>query len=168
MNLIDIIILIPIVWGAFRGFRNGFLIEMATLVGLVAGIFLALIAADVAGRVMVALVDWNPIPFKFLAFAIVFVLVVVVLKFLAKVIEHMLKAIHLNFINRLAGLLVGALKLALILSIFLIFINYLHPHITILSENAREDSLFLPHIEKLIHYVLPAKDFIPLPKSWVV
>jgi membrane protein required for colicin V production len=168
MNLIDIIILIPIVWGAFRGFRNGFLIEMATLVGLVAGIFLALIAADVAGRVMVALVDWNPIPFKFLAFAIVFVLVVVVLKFLAKVIEHMLKAIHLNFINRLAGLLVGALKLALILSIFLIFINYLNPHITILSENAREDSLLLPHIEKLIHYVLPAKDFIPLPKSWVV
>lgn len=168
MNLVDIIILIPVVWGAFRGFRNGFLIEMATLVGLVAGIFLALIAADVAGRIMVALVDWNPIPFKLLAFAIVFVLVVVVLKFLAKVIEHMLKAIHLNFINRLAGLLVGGLKLAFILSILLIFINYLNPHITILSENAREGSLLLHHIEKLIHYVLPAKDFIPLPKSWVV
>lgn len=168
MNFIDLIIAIPLIWGAIRGFSRGFLIEAATLVGLAAGIFLALIAADVAGRIMVALVDWNPIPFKFLAFAIVFVLVVVALKFLAKVVEHVLKTIHLNFINRLAGLLVGALKFALIISIVMIFVNYLNPHITILSDSAREGSLLLPHIEKLIHYILPAKDFIPLPKTWAV
>lgn len=168
MNLIDIIILIPIAWGAFKGFRNGFLVEIATLLGLVAGIFLALIAADVAGRVMEALVTWNPIPFRFLAFVIVFVLVGVALKFLAKVIEHLLKSIHLNFINRIAGLGVGALKLAFILSILMIFVNYLNPHITVLSDNLRQGSLLLPYIEKLVHFILPAKDFIPLPQSWAV
>jgi len=168
MNYIDIIIAIPLIWGAIRGFSRGFLIEAATLAGLAAGIFLALIAADVAGRVMMALVDWNPIPFKFLAFVLVFVLVVVALKFLAKVIEHMLKAIHLNFINRFAGLLVGALKFALILSIVMIFVNYLNPHFTILPDSPRKGSLLLPYIEKLIHYILPAKDFIPLPQSWAV
>ncbi len=167
MNLIDIIILIPLTWGAFKGFRNGFLIEIATLAGLVAGVFLALIAADVVGRVLEAMVSWNPIPYKFMAFVIVFVIVVVALKFLAKVMEHMLKAIHLNFLNRAAGLLAGALKLALFLSIFMIFVNYLNPHITILPDKLREGSLFLPYIEKLVHYVLPAKDFIPLPQNFM-
>lgn len=168
MNLIDIIILIPLAWGAFKGFRNGFLVEMATLAGLVAGIFLALIAADVTGRVLEAMVNWNPIPYKFMAFVIVFVLVVIGLKFLAKVLEHMLKAIQLNFLNRAAGLLAGALKLAFLLSILMILVNFLNPHITILPDEWREGSLLLPYIEKLVHYVLPAKDFIPLPQSLMV
>lgn len=168
MNIVDIIILIPLLWGAFRGLKNGFLLEAATLAGLVAGIFFAVIMADVVGRIIVAMVNWNPIPFKILAFVITFVLVVIALKFLAKVIEQMLKAVRLNFINRLAGLLVGALKFAFILSILMIFVNYLNPHITVLPDKYREGSFLLPYIENLIHYVIPAKDFIPLPKTWTV
>lgn len=166
MNHIDIIISIPLIWGAIRGFSHGFLMEIATVAGLVAGIFLATIAADVAGRILVGMVDWNPIPFKFLAFVIVFVLIVILLKFLAKVLENVFKAIHLNFFNRLWGLMFGIIKFALILSILMIFVNYLNPHITILSDEAREGSLLLPYIEQLVHYVLPAKEFIPLPQGW--
>lgn len=168
MNHIDLIIAVPLLWGAFRGFRNGFLMEISTLAGLVAGIFLAVIAADVAGRVLAGMVDWNPIPFRFLAFVIVFVLVVVLLKFLARVLENVFKAIHLNFFNRLWGLMFGIIKYALILSILMIFVNYLNPHITILSDEAREGSLLLPYIERLVHYVLPAREFIPLPKGWTI
>jgi len=168
MNIVDIIIIIPLIWGAYRGLKNGFLLEAATLAGLVAGIFFAVIAADVVGRIIVGLVNWNPIPFKFFAFVITFILIVIALKFIAKVIEQMLKAVSLNFINRLAGLVIGILKFAFILSIFMIFVNYLNPHITVLPEKTREGSFLLPYIENLIHYVLPAKDFIPLPKSWAV
>ena len=168
MSIVDIIIIIPLIWGAFRGLKNGFLLEAATLAGLVAGIFLAVIAADVIGRIIVAMVNWNPIPFKILAFVITFVLVVIALKFFAKVVEQMLKAVNLNFINRLAGLVIGILKFAFILSILMIFVNYLNPHITVLPENVREKSFLLPYIENLIHYILPAKDFIPLPKAWTV
>ena len=166
MNYIDFIIAIPLIWGAIRGFKNGFLMEVSTLAGLVAGIFLAVIAADLVGRVLQGMVDWNPIPFKFLAFVIVFVLIVFLLKFLAKVVENVFKAIHLNFFNRLWGLMFGIIKFALILSILMIFVNYLSKYIAILPEQAREGSLLLTYIKQLVHYVLPVKEFIPLPHGW--
>ncbi|MEE4177901.1 MAG: CvpA family protein [Bacteroides sp.] len=168
MNYIDLIIAIPLLWGAIRGFSHGFLMEVATLAGLIGGIFVALIAADVAGRILAGMVDWNPIPFKFFAFVVAFILVVILLKFLAKVLENVFKAIHLNLLNRLGGLVFGIIKFAFILSILMIFVNYLNPHIELLSEKAREGSLLLPYIEKMVHYILPAKEFIPLPQSWSV
>ena len=168
MNYIDIIIAIPLLWGAIQGFRHGFLMEVATVAGLVGGIFVAVIAADVVGRILAGMVDWNPIPFKFLAFVIAFVLIVVLLKFLARVLENVFKAIHLNFFNRLGGLAFGIIKFALVLSILMIFVNYLNPHITILSDEARQGSLLLPYIEPLVHYILPAKEFIPLPSGLTV
>ena len=35
MNLLDLLILIPIVWGCIRGFSKGLVIELATLAGMV-------------------------------------------------------------------------------------------------------------------------------------
>ena len=42
MNILDIILLIPIAWFAYRGFTRGFIIELVSLIALVAGIFLAI------------------------------------------------------------------------------------------------------------------------------
>ena len=165
MNYIDIILILPIVWGAFRGFKRGFLVEIATLVGLIAGIFLAVIGTDILARVLGGLVSWNLMPVQFFSFMIIFVLVMVAITVLAKVIGHALRAVHLNLINRIAGLLAGAAKWAFVLSILMIFVNYLNPHITILSERAREGSLFLEFIEGLIHYIIPMQDFVQLPAS---
>ena len=39
MNYLDIIILLPLVYGLFRGFNKGFAIELATLAALVLGIY---------------------------------------------------------------------------------------------------------------------------------
>jgi len=163
MNYIDLILILPIIWGAIRGFKRGFLVEITTLVGLVAGIFLAVIITDIVGRVLAGMVTWNLLPVKFLTFVIIFVLVMVAITVLAKVIGHVLRTVHLNLLNRIAGLAAGAAKLALILSILMVFVNYLNPHITILSERAREGSFLLAFIESLIHYVVPTREFIPLP-----
>ena len=39
MNWIDIIVLIPLCWYAFRGFKNGFLMEIISLAALFLGLF---------------------------------------------------------------------------------------------------------------------------------
>jgi membrane protein required for colicin V production len=70
MNTLDIIILVLLIWGGIAGFRKGFFLEAAALLGLVLGIYLAVIAADIAGRVFSGLVDWNPLPVKILAFIV--------------------------------------------------------------------------------------------------
>ena len=41
MNYIDIVILLFLLYGAFRGFSKGLIIEVATLAGLILGVFIA-------------------------------------------------------------------------------------------------------------------------------
>ena len=163
MNYIDIILIIPIAWGAFRGFKRGFLLEIATLAGLVFGIFFAVLGTDIVYRVLDGMVNWDLRPVQFFTFMTILVLVMVAITFLARVIGHALRAIHLNLLNKIAGLATGVAKFALILSILLIFVNYINPHITIITDNAREGSLLLATIEQLVHFIIPAEDFLTLP-----
>ena len=41
MNYLDFIIAIPLVWGAYKGFQRGFIFEIAMIIGLVLGLYLA-------------------------------------------------------------------------------------------------------------------------------
>ncbi len=42
MNVIDVILLLPLLYGAFKGFSKGFIFEVATLAGMVLGVFIAI------------------------------------------------------------------------------------------------------------------------------
>ncbi|HAJ99277.1 MAG TPA: hypothetical protein DCM62_04560 [Bacteroidales bacterium] len=162
MNLIDIFILLCVIFGAYKGFKRGFLVEVAILIGLVFGIFLAAIGTDVLARILSGLVNWNLVLLRIIAFLTIFVIVMVIIIFVAKIIGHALKAVHLNLVNRIAGVVAGAAKMGLILSVLMIFVNSLNPTITILTDQAREGSLFLTFIESLIWFVIPEWDIMPV------
>jgi membrane protein required for colicin V production len=168
MNILDILLVIPLSWGAYKGFRKGFFHEIAVLAGLVAGIFLAAILADTTGRIMEALVDWNTIPVKIIVFVIVFILVVMLFQAVGKLLERIFKAIRLNIINRLAGMCLGILKYAFVLSLLFIFINYLHQYIPVLSDTVKDGSYLYELIEPLAPMVIPEQDLIKLPESLTV
>ena len=42
MNFIDIILIIPIIWFIYKGFKKGFIIEIASLIALFLGIYVAI------------------------------------------------------------------------------------------------------------------------------
>ncbi len=163
MNLLDIILIIPLILGGIGGFRRGLFLELATLTGLILGVFLAAILADVTGQVITAIVDWNPIPFMILVFIIVFVVVWMLVRALGAALTKLFKVVMLNFFNRLAGMAFGIIKYAFLISLLLIFINYLDQHFDILSAQAREGSFLYPVIEGFAPWVLPPKEQITLP-----
>ena len=41
VNYIDVIILLPLVYGAYKGFSQGLIVEMSTLFALVLGVFIS-------------------------------------------------------------------------------------------------------------------------------
>ena len=42
MNFLDILILIPILYGAYKGFKHGFVIELFTLLAILVGIYVGI------------------------------------------------------------------------------------------------------------------------------
>ena len=45
---LDIVLAIPLLWGAIRGFRKGFILELTALAALFLGAYAALFGSDLA------------------------------------------------------------------------------------------------------------------------
>ena len=163
MNTLDIIIIVLLVWGGIAGFRKGFFLEAAALIGLVLGIYLAVIAADIAGKVFSGLVDWNPLPIRILTFIVVFGLIVVILKLIGKLITEFFKAIMLNFINRLLGLVLGVAKFAFLISVVFLFVAILNEQYSLMPEHWLENSYFYDKLQGLAPSLFHDQDFLSLP-----
>jgi membrane protein required for colicin V production len=163
VNHLDILIAAFIAFGAYKGYKNGLVMEVATLVGLILGVYLAIIASDIVGLVVKGMVDWNPLPFQVIAFLLVFALVTFSLKFVAILVEKVFKVLLVNFINKLAGLILGAFKFAIIAGIALLLIA--STGIKLFPESTRTDSLAYSSVTKLVNNIFPEKDYLGLGKE---
>ncbi|HKL02870.1 MAG TPA: CvpA family protein [Cryomorphaceae bacterium] len=152
---IDIVLIIFILWGMLRGFKRGFIIELCTLMALVLGIFgAAHFGVEMSGYLereynadsRVSLV---------LAFAILFAGIVIAVFIFGKVLEGLIKLVALNMVNKVAGLVFGGLKFALILSGLIFIINgFPFSEKAIPKEWKRESYLYSP-ISELALIIYP-------------
>src|SRR5690554_3174727 len=120
---LDIFIVIPLIWGMFRGFKRGLIIELCTLMALVMGVYGAATLGEIAGVYLESEFNTDPRISLVLAFSIVFILIVVAVFLFGKILERLIKMVALGIVNKLFGLLFGGLKFAIIISGFLFMIN---------------------------------------------
>ena len=119
MNFIDIVALVAIGWGAFRGFRNGVIIEVAGLLGLIVGIWAGLKLAFVFANYYR---DNFEIPANYiplLAFLSAFLIGIGGVWLLGRILNKMVNSVALGIPNRLAGLTFGAAKWAFLIGTLL-------------------------------------------------
>ncbi|MDR9487559.1 CvpA family protein [Salibacter sp.] len=123
MNFLDIIILIILAFMGFKGFKRGLIIEMASILALILGIYGAI---EFSFYVEGLLKDQTNLDESYLplaAFAVTFLGIVVGIHLLARVIQGVLKMAALGLINRIAGAVFGLLKATIIMSFILVFLN---------------------------------------------
>ena len=96
VNYIDVIILLPLVYGAYKGFTLGLIVEMSTLFALVLGVFISLrYAVNVEGF----LKDFVALPESYayyIAFAVTFLLVIIVMHLLGKLLTKLIDMVSLG------------------------------------------------------------------------
>ncbi len=148
MHTIDIIIAIVLIFGAFRGFQKGFFHEAATLIGLIAGGYAAIVFSNVIASIIESLTSWNIQLVRIIAFIIIFLLVVALMNLLGQLITKLLKAILLGFVNKLAGLLFGIIKWGFLLAVIIFVVEYFDSDNQILTDEMMMSSLFYPLLDK--------------------
>lgn len=142
MNLLDFIILIPIVYFCYRGFVNGIIKEVLSIVGLILAVFLSFQYMDAVGNWIRPMFSENASYIPFISGSLIFIIVVSAVQLAAFLSKKFLETIKLNFINRLSGLAFGFLKSGIAVSaVLLILAGFNLP-----SEQARENSLAYPYI----------------------
>ena len=123
MNFLDIIFIIPIVWFAYQGFKRGLIIELASLLALILGIYTALYFSGYAADFLINNMDMSSKYVPVASFILTFIVVVVVVYFIGKILEKLINMVALGFLNKLAGSFFGILKAVIVLSIALLIIN---------------------------------------------
>lgn len=152
MNYIDIIILVVLAWALFRGFKNGLFIEIASIGGLLLGIWGAIRFSWFTQSKLVEYFDMQGQYLGLTAFIITFIVIVILIHFLARALDKLLKAVALGFAVRILGMAFALLKSILIMSVVFIVLNTIDEKTGFLPENKIAESRFYR----------PVLDFAPM------
>jgi len=147
MSVLDIIFIIPIIWLAFVGFRNGLIIEITTFLALILGIYASLYFSDITAEFLRESFSLTTKYLGLISFIVTFILVVVAVNLIGKLISKLIDMAALGFINKSAGGLFGVLKAILFMSFIIFFIQKFDKKKVILSEEITKASLFYPYIQ---------------------
>ena len=110
MNILDIILVIPMIWLAYRGFTKGLVIELTSLVALILGIWIALHFSYFSSDFLTEHFEINQKYLHIVAFIITFIVIIILVYLVGKLVERLINLIALGFINKLAGAVFGVLK----------------------------------------------------------
>jgi membrane protein required for colicin V production len=117
LSKVDIVLGLLLALGAFLGYRRGFLMELFFLVAIVLGIFLGFKLMSIAMEFLQREFNADKKFLPYIAFSVVFVLVLVLTLFLGRRIKNSLDNTFLGKVDAVAGALLGLLKYIFCLSV---------------------------------------------------
>ena len=126
MTVFDISFLAIVAALTLRGLWRGFMLEWASVAGLITGYLVAMTYADVLAQWLVSETNLHPSKAKYAGFLVVLLLTYVLVAALAKLLTKLLKLILLGWINRLLGAISGAAKGLLLSGVLLLAGQSLH------------------------------------------
>jgi membrane protein required for colicin V production len=142
MNPIDLTISIIILIGIIRGFMKGFIYEIAVLGALFVSYFLGFKLADSASIYIAKIIHINETTLHYVSLLAVWISISIGIIFLAKLFEGLVNIAALGIFNKIAGALFGGMKYALLLSVFIFFLNRWDISTTWLNADKKADSYF--------------------------
>ncbi len=165
MNYFDIVFIIPLLWGAYKGFVKGFVIEIASFIALGLGVWGGLKFSYLSAEYLSKAFDIAENIMPIISFSVVFILIVIVVFLLAKLLQGLLKKAALGFINKLLGLTFGCLKFAFILSIILNLVNVFNNEVEFIKPEQKQSSFLYEPIEKVAQLIMPGIKDLKLDTS---
>ena len=170
MKIIDIILILILLFGAYRGYQKGLLLEILT--------FLALIIAIISAfHLLHSGVKWLSDYFSetkllpYISFILIFLLVFTGIFFLSKVLKRIIDYTLLGSFDKYAGALLGTCQIAFAVSMVLWLSHNAHIDLprsytngTFLYPNL---VAFAPKIVSWVSYVIPFQDIFPAVKRTI-
>ncbi len=156
MELIDIVLAVVLIFGIIKGFRNGFFVELASLISIMLGIYLAIRFSYVTKSYLEKEVSWDATTIQVVAFAITFIIVIIVVSSLAKAFTSIANFASLGFMNNFLGAFLGLLRTILVVSVLLNLFQKINFENRFLSKEMKEKSTLYPIVQEVSKNIYPA------------
>jgi len=119
--ILDIVFAVIIILAIIKGYRRGLIVGLfsliAIVIGLAAAIKLSAVVADYLGKAVKISDRWLPI----ISFAVVFLIVVLLIRLGANAIQKLTETVMLGWVNRLGGIILYIIIYTTILSVLIFY-----------------------------------------------
>lgn len=124
--ILDLIFVVVLVLAVIKGYQRGLIVGIfsfiAIIIGLAAAMKLSAVVAGYIGEAVKVSDEWLPI----ISFAVVFLLVVLLVRWGAKVIQRTVEAVTLGWVNRLGGIIFYAALYIIVFSVLIFYAEKIH------------------------------------------
>jgi len=152
MSFIDIIIISILAGFVLVGIWKGFFREVLGLVGVLLGIFLAIVGFGPLSKILHQIVPAVPaVIWLIISFLGIFIGVYLLSRLLAMLLSKLSSLIMLGWLNRLLGGLIGAVKGAFVISLILMLLGFFPFQDSL--KNIRKNSAFYEPFQRIIPLV---------------
>lgn len=159
VSLFDFLISGVMIWGIYKGYMQGFIIQTIALFVLLAGVF---IGAKLSVAFYDVIIDKSTIAlpnFPVIVFAIMFVFIVFASNYVALIVQKQVLSIPKPITTRVLGAFLGAVKYMFIISVMLIFIERLDKNFEIVTDKEKSRTMLYQPFLKFAPTILPRLKF---------
>ena len=149
MEFVDIVIALLLLRGLWRGFKNGLLLELASILALIAGIFGAIHFSYIVGDYLSEIMQWNESYINLTSFIITLVVIMVAVHYAGKFLTAIANIVLLGFINKIAGGLFGVLRSAIFLGAILAFFEQANSTVGFIENETLQSSLLFEPVKEI-------------------
>ena len=158
MATLDVIICAVVCVGVLSGFVRGFFRQLASVAGVLVGLF----AAQKGYLAVASLLSPSPIesvPFaKALSFVLIWLLVSLLIAWLALLLTKVVELLFLGCLNRLLGALLGAFKYTLVAGCLICLLDFADGENKLISREEKEESLLYYPVKSFAASLFPVAE----------
>jgi len=155
MEIIDIVIAVPVLWGIFKGYTKGLINELSQFAALVLGCILGSRLSYLLSGFLMETFGLGEKVVPVISFAIIFLAVLFGVYLLAKVLTNSAKKVSLGWLNTIGGMVLGGLKFLLILGILIQVIITNDIKGKFISQETRKESILLTPVLSITNFLSP-------------
>jgi membrane protein required for colicin V production len=155
MEIIDLVILIPLIYGAWKGYKKGFIMELFTILALLVGLYAAFHFSDKITEIIVGKTHEKPGYLPAFCFLLLFLALGAMVYFGGKALEQVLKLAQLSLLNKGIGSLIGILKWGYIAGCMCLLIESLDNEEKLITKTNKENAILYPAVKGLVSLSIP-------------
>lgn len=156
MNYLDIILVLPLIIGAWRGFKKGFIIEIFTLLALLVGLYAGIHFSDFLSDFLKNKMGFDSNYLPAISFTLIFLGIGAMVYFAGKALEKVITLVALSPLNKFAGLGFGVIKMLFFTSAILVILESYDEKNQFIPDDLKETSLLYHPVKQVSLTTIPA------------
>ena len=155
MNILDIIIIISMAAALIEGLAKGFISQAISVISLLVGIWASSRFAGMVCEWLAQHVSGSEQTLHIVAFALIFIVVIIALSLIGKMIEKIINFVMLGWLNRLLGAVLALVKCMLILALLATAFNAINEALHLVKPEIFTESQLYQMVKGFADTVFP-------------